>query len=119
MDSVRRDVLLPASPNDVWRALTDIERLSAWLGDVTELEPWVGGSVVVREADGSTRRGLVERIEPEQVLVFRWRHLSGAGRSLEVGRATRVAFALEDAGSGTRLTITEEPAVLVAAGTER
>jgi len=116
---VTRDVVLPASRQDVWRALTSLELLAAWLGEVLELEPRAGGSVVVRVTDGSIRRGLVERVEPERELVFRWRRLAGAGPSLEVGEATRVAFALEDEGSGTRLTVTEEPAPLVAVGAVR
>jgi uncharacterized protein YndB with AHSA1/START domain len=110
-----RRVEIPASRRDVWRALTRPELLTAWLGEVVELEPEVGGSVIVRQPDGSIRRGLVEVAEPARALVFRWRHLTGAGPSVEVGDATRVAFALEDSGSGTRLVVTEEPAPLVAA----
>jgi uncharacterized protein YndB with AHSA1/START domain len=96
--------------------LTNLDLLSAWLGEVVELEPTHGGAVIVREPDGSMRRGLVERAEPARALVFRWRRLAGAGPSLEVGEATRVAFVLEDEGAGTRLTVTEEPAPLVATG---
>ncbi len=112
---VTRDVVIPASREAVWEALTRLDRLAGWLGEVVELEPRAGGSVIVREADGSTRRGLVEHVEPEHELVFRWRRLAGAGPTLEVGEATRVAFALEDAPAGTRLVVTEEPAPLVSA----
>ena len=96
--------------------MTRLDLLAAWLGEVVELEPVAGGAVIVREPDGATRRGLVERAEPGRELVFRWRRLAGAGPGLEVGEATRVAFALEDEGADTRLTVTEEPAPLVAAG---
>jgi uncharacterized protein YndB with AHSA1/START domain len=116
---VTREVRILAAREDVWRALTDLELLSAWLGEVVELEPRAGGAVWVREPDGSARRGLVERVDPARALVFRWRRLSGLGGSLEVGEATRVAITLEDDGAGTRLTVTEEPAPLVAAGTGR
>jgi uncharacterized protein YndB with AHSA1/START domain len=114
---VTRRVMLPAPRHEVWRALTSPELLGAWLGEVVELEPRAGGAVIVRDADGTTRRGLVERAEPERTLVFRWRRLAGAGRSLRVGEATRVVFALEDDRAGTRLTVTEEPAPRVSAGT--
>jgi uncharacterized protein YndB with AHSA1/START domain len=116
---VTREVRIPAARDAVWRAMTDLDLLSAWLGEVVELDPRAGGAVLVREPDGSARRGLVERVEPARALVFRWRRLTGAGRSLEVGEATRVAFTLEDDGPGTRLTVTEEPAPLVAAVADR
>lgn len=113
---VTRRIRLPVAREEVWRALTDVELLSAWLGEVLELEPRAGGSVIVRDPDGSTRRGLVERADPARALVFRWRRLAGAGPTLEVGEATRVAFELEDQDAGTSLTVTEEPAPLVATG---
>lgn len=116
---VTRDVVIPAPRGEVWRAMTSLELLSAWLGEVFELEPRVGGAVIVRQPDGSLRRGLVERVEPGRELVFRWRRILGAGPSLEVGEPTRVAFSLEDDHRGTRLTVTEEPVALVSAGGER
>ena len=113
---VVRRLRLPAPREDVWRALTNADLLSSWLGEVLELEPRPGGAVTVRERDGSSRRGLVERVEPSRSLVFRWRRLAGTGGSLQVGEATRVAFELEDEGDGTLLTVTEEPTPLVASG---
>jgi len=104
--------VLPASREEVWSALTRREFATSWLGEVVELEPVVGGSVIVREADGSTRRGMIEKVEPARALVFRWRRLVGAGPSLEVGEATRVGFTLADDGSGTRLSVTEVPVPL-------
>lgn len=113
-EPVSRDVVLPASRDEVWRALTSPELLSAWLGEVLELDPRPGGAVVVRDPDGATRRGLVERAEPGRTLVFRWRRLAGEGATLEVGEATRVALELREEGAGTRLRVTEEPTPLVA-----
>jgi uncharacterized protein YndB with AHSA1/START domain len=107
--------VIPAPREEVWRAMTSFDLLSAWLGESVELEPKVGGAVIVREPDGSMRRGLVEHVEPERALVFRWRRLAGVGPSLEVGQATRVVFCLEDDGPGTRLSVREEPALLVSA----
>jgi uncharacterized protein YndB with AHSA1/START domain len=108
-------VVLPAEPDEVWATLTTPEELSAWLGEVLELELEPGGSLVVRE-DGSTRRGVVESAEPGRILSFRWRRLIGAGVSLEVGGASRVTFVLEADPEGTRLTVTEEPVPLATAG---
>lgn len=108
-------MVLPAEPDVVWATLTTPAELSAWLGEVVELELEPGGSLVVREG-GSTRRGVVEAAEPGRILSFRWRRLAGAGVSLEVGGASRVTFVLESDPVGTRLTVTEEPVPLATAG---
>ena len=107
--------MLPASPDEVWATITTPLELSAWLGEVLELELEPGGSIVMRE-EGATRRGVVETAEPCRTLSFRWRRLAGAGVSLEVGGASRVTFALESDPDGTRLTVIEEPVPLATAG---
>jgi uncharacterized protein YndB with AHSA1/START domain len=111
-----RSVVLPAEADEVWSTLTTPAELSSWLGEVVELEVQPGGSLVVREGDGATRRGVVEVAEPGRILSFRWRRLAGAGVSLEVGGASRVTFVLEADPAGTRLTVTEEPVPLATAG---
>ncbi len=113
---VTRSVVLPAEPNEVWATLTTPAELSSWLGEVVELELEPGGSLVVLEGDGGTRRGVVEAAERSRILSFRWRRLVGTGDSLEVGGASRVTFALEAHPEGTRLTVTEEPVPLATAG---
>ena len=84
-------MVLPAEPDEVWATLTTPEELSAWLGDVVALELEPGGSLVVRENEGATRRGVVEAADPGRILSFRWRRLAGPGVSLEVGGASRVS----------------------------
>jgi uncharacterized protein YndB with AHSA1/START domain len=115
-ERVTRSVVLPAEPDEVWATLTAPEEVSAWLGDVVALELERGGSLVVRENQGATRRGVVEAADPGRILSFRWRRLAGAGLSLEVGGASRVTFVLEADPAGTRLTVTEEPVPLATAG---
>jgi uncharacterized protein YndB with AHSA1/START domain len=115
-EGVTRSVVLPADPDEVWATLTTPEELSAWLGEVVALELQPGGSLVVREGGGATRRGVIETADPGRVLSFRWRRLAGAGVWLEVGGASRVTFVLEADPAGTRLTVTEEPVPLATAG---
>ena len=115
-ERVTRSVILPAEPDEVWATLTTPEELSAWLGEVVALELEPGGSLVVRENEGATRRGVVEAADPGRILSFRWRRLAGAGISLEVGGASRVTFVLEADLAGTRLTVTEEPVPLATSG---
>ena len=115
-ERVTRSVILPAEPDEVWATLTTPEELSTWLGEVVALELEPGGSLVVRENEGATRRGVVEAADPGRILSFRWRRLAGAGLSLEVGGASRVTFVLEADPAGTRLTVTEEPVPLATSG---
>jgi uncharacterized protein YndB with AHSA1/START domain len=115
-ERVTRSVVLPAEPDEVWATLTTPEELSAWLGEVVALELEPGGSLVVRQNEGATRRGVVEAADPGRILSFRWRRLAGAGVSLEVGGASRVTFVLEADPAGTRLTVTEEPVPIATAG---
>jgi uncharacterized protein YndB with AHSA1/START domain len=106
--AISKTVALPATPDDVWRALTSPEELSAWLGEVVELDARPGGSVIIRDAAGTLRRGIVEAAEVGRLLVVRWRRLEGSGTGLQVGGATRVSFELEGEADATRLTVREE-----------
>jgi uncharacterized protein YndB with AHSA1/START domain len=115
-EGVTRSVVLPAPPDEVWVMLTRPEELSAWLGEVVELELEPGGSLIVREGDGGIRRGVIEAAEPGRILSFRWRRIAGAGLSVDVGGASRVTFVLEADPEGTRLRVTEKPVPLAMAG---
>jgi uncharacterized protein YndB with AHSA1/START domain len=115
---VTKTVSLPATPDEVWRALTSPEELSAWLGDVVELDARAGGAIILREADGAIRRGIVETADPARALVVRWRRLEGSGPTLHVGAATRVVFELEGGGDTTRLTVREEQVPLATSRTD-
>ena len=97
---VTRSIVLPASPEDVWPALADPERLARWLGGRVELEGRPGGRVVLADDDG-LRWGTVERFEPGRLLALRlWTRTRGLA-------GTRIEFVLEGAEGGTRLTVVE------------
>ena len=97
---VTRSIVLPASPDEVWPALADEERLAGWLGGRVELEGRPGGRVVLNDDDG-LRWGTVERFEPGHALALRlWERSEGLS-------GTRVEFILEDDEAGTRLTVVE------------
>src|SRR5205085_10186256 len=49
---ITRTVELPAPAEEVWRSLTEPERLEEWLGSVVELDVRPGGSGVIVEGDG-------------------------------------------------------------------
>jgi len=71
MSAVQRTVVLPATVETVWAALTDAERLSAWLGGEVDVDPLPGGQIVLRE-DGRVRRGVIVDLEPLRHLEIRW-----------------------------------------------
>ena len=99
---VERSVVLPAPREDVWRALTEPDRLASWFGGHVELEGRPGGRVVLSDDDGE-RWGTVESFEPGRLLVLRlWE------RSARL-TGTRVAFSLDPTDGGTRLTVVESP----------
>ena len=90
-----REIVLPATREDVWEALTDEERLREWFANDVELDPRPGGTGVFRWDDGDVRHAAVEAVEPEELLVLRWEDDG------------RVELRLEDAPSGTRVLVRE------------
>jgi uncharacterized protein YndB with AHSA1/START domain len=96
---VRREVLLAAELEAVWDALTKPEALRAWFANDAELIPAPGGTGHFRWGDGSQRDAVVEAVEEQRELVFRW------GTSPE--DESRVEIALEEVEGGTRVSVTE------------
>jgi uncharacterized protein YndB with AHSA1/START domain len=72
VDAVERDLILPASPDEVWEELTDPERLGEWFGAEVDGDVQTGESVRFTWPDGSQRRAVFERVEEPRRLVFRW-----------------------------------------------
>jgi len=122
-DRVVKTIVLKASRERVWRAITDSSRFGAWFG--VEIDgPFVAG----REATGRITptqvdadvakhqepyrgvpwRAMVERIEPMTLFSFYWHPYAvdpATDHSKEL--MTLVTFELRDAEGGVRLTITE------------
>ncbi len=72
--AIERTLELDASPDDVWRALTDPTELSGWFGDSAKLNLHVGGEGWFGwEAHGkfSVR---VEEWDPPKRFAWRWTH---------------------------------------------
>ena len=92
---VTREIVLPATREDVWEALTDEERLREWFANDVELDPRPGGAGVFRWDNGEVRHAEVETVEPEERIVLRWED-DGL-----------VELRLEDAPAGTRVLVRE------------
>jgi uncharacterized protein YndB with AHSA1/START domain len=97
-ETVERSETFEASPEEVWESLTDDDRLSEWLAEEVELEPFEGGEISVRDDDGE-RSGTVETVIEEERLIYTWARPGEA--------PSRVEFAIEAVPAGTRLTVTE------------
>ena len=99
MAAVEREVVFEAPVEEVWHALTQPERLREWFANEVELDARPGGTGVFRWDDGSVRHAVVEHVEEERRLAFRWGD--------EDGDESRVELALEETPDGTRLSVTE------------
>src|SRR6516162_7262223 len=100
--TIRREIVIPRSPDLVWRALTDSATLAEWMYP-NDFEPRVGHHFTFRVPpnpkagfDGLIVRCEVLECEPPTRLVFSW---SADGLLAD----TRVSFSLQPDGDGTRL----------------
>jgi uncharacterized protein YndB with AHSA1/START domain len=97
---VERETLIEATPEEVWEALTDEDRLEEWMAPDVELDPVEGGEIAVRDGDDE-RSGTVETVEEQERFAFTWSR-PGEGESF-------VEFTIEALPGGTRLTVVETP----------
>jgi uncharacterized protein YndB with AHSA1/START domain len=105
---VERETLLEASPEEVWEALTDEDRLEEWMAPEVELDPVEGGEISVRDGD-DRRSGTVETVEEAERFAFTWSR-PGEGESF-------VEFTIEALPGGSRVTVVETPTSSAATNT--
>jgi uncharacterized protein YndB with AHSA1/START domain len=91
---VTREVVLEATLDEVWEALTDPERLEEWFANDVDLDLEPGGDGVFRWDDGEERHATVEEVEPQRRFAFTW----------EDGHVT---IELEEVEEGVRVLVTE------------
>jgi uncharacterized protein YndB with AHSA1/START domain len=92
---IERDIVFPASPAEVWEALTEPERLEEWFASEVSLDARPGGKGGFRWGDGDERRAVVRELEPEERLVLDWEDDG------------QVVLELEEVDGGTRLHVVE------------
>jgi uncharacterized protein YndB with AHSA1/START domain len=92
---VTREIVFPASPDEVWGALTEADQLEEWFANDVELDPREGGEGVFRWDDGEERRATVVEAEPGERLVLDW------------DDEGTVELTLEEVEEGTRLLVRE------------
>jgi uncharacterized protein YndB with AHSA1/START domain len=113
-DRIERSILIDAPRERVWRALSNAEEFGTWFGANLKGQAFAAGQ---RARGNITYPGyehiffdvLVERVEPQQVLAFRW-HPYAVDPAVDYSQEepTLVTFTLEDApDNGTVLKVVE------------
>jgi uncharacterized protein YndB with AHSA1/START domain len=120
---IEKTIVLSAPLARVWRAISNSEEFGKWFGMAVD-EPFVAGKRVVGQIrptqvdpeiaklqephTGAAFELIIERIEPERLLAFRW-HPFAVDPSVDFSGepTTLVEFVLAKDAGGTRLTITE------------
>lgn len=110
-DRIEKVTVLRAPQARVWRALTDASEFSTWFG--TKLSgPFTAGRTVAGEfvyrGQHVTIDFVVERMDPEDFLSYRWHPYAVDPEKDYSGEPTTlVEFRLKSVPEGTELTITE------------
>jgi uncharacterized protein YndB with AHSA1/START domain len=89
-----------ASPAQVFRALTDPERIVRWFADRAELEPRKGGAYRLGWQDGPTHAGKLLDFVPDRRVTFAW-----TWKEVPAVGTTRFRLEVERRGDGTLLTV--------------
>jgi uncharacterized protein YndB with AHSA1/START domain len=92
---IEREIVFPASPDEVWEALTEPERLEEWFATEVELDAQPGGAGVFRWENGEERRAVVREATPGERLVLDW------------DDEGEVVLELEEVEGGTRVHVVE------------
>jgi uncharacterized protein YndB with AHSA1/START domain len=92
---VEREIVFPSSPEEVWEALTEPERLEEWFANDVELDAREGGEGVFRWDDGEERHATVREADAPRRIVLDW---DDDGTT---------AIELEEVEDGTRVHVVE------------
>ncbi len=122
-DRIEKKILLRASRERVWHAISDSQQFGSWFGVAFD-EPFVRQKRMIGKMVGTTvdaevakrqktYEGVafeftVDRVEPQRLFSFRW-HPYAMDSSVDYSKeqSTLVTFVLEEAAGGTMLTVTE------------
>ncbi|PKN79514.1 MAG: hypothetical protein CVU47_10550 [Chloroflexi bacterium HGW-Chloroflexi-9] len=100
--TLRFERQLDATPEEVWRALTDPAELAVWFGCPVDVVP--GERIAIHFADSSPQDSRIVTWEPPSLLAFEWD--DHYPRSTDPDRSmSLVTFELERSGAGTRLVL--------------
>lgn len=105
-DEIRREIVLVASIERVWDAVTDPGQVSLWFGDITEIDLRPGGKARFGWSGyGDAFEAVVVEVDRPHKFSFSWAFQSNT--PYEESTARLVEMTLEAVESGTRLTLVE------------
>ena len=107
---VRRETLVPAPPEEVWRVVSDPARLPAWWPSVSRVEDaspeaW---TKVMLSPGGKAVRADYTRVEAEEPTRLRWRHEVEESPFERILSASTTEIAMEARDDGTLVRISVE-----------
>ena len=112
-DRIERSIQINAPRSRVWRALANAEEFGSWFGANLKGQTMapgrrVQGAITIKGYEHVMFDVMVERVEPETLLAFRW-HPYAVDPAIDYSKEERtlVTFMLADAGSGTLLKTVE------------
>jgi uncharacterized protein YndB with AHSA1/START domain len=104
-DRISREVVIDASPNEVWAIVTEPSHVARWFSDEAEIDLRPGGAMLLTWHGHGTYRGRIDAVDPPHRLAFRW--LRREDNEPDDGTSTIVEFLLVPEGAGTRLHVVE------------
>lgn len=104
-DEIVRTVWINASPQRVWRVLTEADLVSQWFGDRTSIDLRPGGAMQLWWREHGTFHAVVDTVDEPKTFAYRW--CLDADTPVADGASTLVMFTLTPDGDATRLTVTE------------
>ena len=112
-DRIERQIHIKAPRSKVWRALADAESFGDWFGVALKGKRFVAGepcegNITYPGYENLVWNVMVERIEPERLLSFRWHPYAVDSKTDYLAETpTLVEFRLEKTATGTLLSLTE------------
>ncbi len=112
-DRIEREILLKAPRSRVWRALSNAGEFGEWFGVALKGKTFavghrVQGQITYPGYEHLVFEVLIEQIETERLLSFRW-HPYAVDPSIDYSKepTTLVVFELKEAAGGTLLRVVE------------
>lgn len=113
-DRIERSVVVNASRERVWRALSNAEEFGAWFGVNLKGQTFVPGQltrgpITYKGYEHLIWEAKIDRMQSPSLLSFRWHpYAIDPTHDYSAEEPTLVTFTLQDApGGGTRLTVVE------------